>query len=162
MNLFKRVELANAVIESYNEGKTLAVIASEFKISIGQAQYILRKAREVGIFVKPTKKGRKISAQALVRRAEIASRYLAGESGPVIARSLGVDTNTVYISLRTLGVERRKRVYTERNRMIVSRYESGESGVKIATDLGVSTKVIYEKLHKAGVIIRKKQVKSNA
>jgi hypothetical protein len=162
MNLFKRVALANAVVAEHNAGKVRAVIASEYGISENQVQYLLKHAREAGIFVRPVKRGRKSSAQTTMRRAEIANRYRSGESGPSIARSLGVTVETVYTSLRTVGVERRKRANTERNNSIVVRYQSGESGVKIAKDLAVTPKVVYDTLHRAGVVIRKKEVLTNA
>lgn len=162
MNLFKRVALAHAVIQRHNEGVTRVLIASEFGITENQVQYFLKHAHEAGIFVKPTKRGRKTSAQTALRRAEIANRYRAGESGPSIARSLGVTLETVYFSLRTVGVERRKMANTERNNSIVVRYQSGESGVKIAKDLAVTPKIVYDALHRAGVVIRKKQVLTNA
>lgn len=162
MNLFKRVALAHAVIQRHNEGATRVVVASEFGITENQVQYFLKHAHEAGIFVKPTKRGRKTSAQTTMRRAEIANRYRSGESGPSIARSLGVTVETVYTSLRTVGVERRKRANTERNNAIVVRYQSGESGVKIAKDLAVTPKVVYDNLRRAGVVIRKKEVITNA
>ena len=138
------------------------LIASEFGITENQVQYFLKHAHDAGIFVKPTKRGRKASAQTTMRRAEIANRYRSGESGPSIARSLGVTVETVYTSLRTVGVERRKRANTERNNAIVVRYQSGESGVKIAVDLGVTPKVVYDNLRRAGVVIRKRIVVTNA
>ena len=162
MNLFKRVALAHAVIQRHNEGVTRVLIASEFGITENQVQYFLKHAHDAGIFVKPTKRGRKASAQTTMRRAEIANRYRSGESGPSIARSLGVTVETVYTSLRTVGVERRKRANTERNNAIVVRYQSGESGVKIAVDLGVTPKVVYDNLRRAGVVIRKRIVVTNA
>ena len=162
MNLFKRVALANAIVAEHNAGKVRAVIASEYGITENQVQYLLKHAREAGLFVRPTKRGRKSSAQTTMRRAEIANRYRSGESGPSIARSLGVTVETVYTSLRTVGVERRKRANTERNNAIVVRYQSGESGVKIAVDLGVTPKVVYDNLRRAGVVIRKRIVVTNA
>ena len=162
MNLFKRVALANAVVAEHNAGKVRAVVASEYGISENQVQYFLKHAREAGLFVRPVKRGRKSSAQTTMRRAEIANRYRSGESGPSIARSLGVTVETVYTSLRTVGVERRKRANTERNNAIVVRYQSGESGVKIAVDLGVTPKVVYDNLRRAGVVIRKRIVVTNA
>ena len=162
MNLFKRVALANAVVAEHNAGKVRAVVASEYGISENQVQYFLKHAREAGLFVRPVKRGRKSSAQTTMRRAEIANRYRSGESGPSIARSLGVTVETVYTSLRTVGVERRKRANTERNNASVVRYQSGESGVKIAVDLGVTPKVVYDNLRRAGVVIRKRIVVTNA
>jgi hypothetical protein len=67
---------------------------------------------------------------------------------------MGIQVETVYASLRALGIERRKPVTNLRNETIVLRYTVGESGVTIAKQLGVTPKVVYDTLHRAGITVR--------
>jgi transposase len=160
MNIFKRVEVAHKVVALHNEGKPRAEIKQLLGISDNQIVHILKHAREAGIHVERRSAGRPSDPKTVARREEIARRYKGGESGPSIAQALGVTVETVYASLRSLGVERRRPVTSQRNEMIVLRYTVGESGVTIAKHLGVTPKVVYDTLHKAGVTVRPRGTKS--
>lgn len=161
-NLFKRAEVGYEVVRLYNEKKSRADIAKEFGLTLPQVVNILRHARAHGIHMEPARRGRGVNPATMVRRAEIVRLYLSGQSGPAIARELGVTTETVYSHLRRSGTPRRRIVTDERNKSIVMRYQNGESGVRIATDIGVSSKVVYEALRNAGVVIRQYGKKTNA
>lgn len=161
MNIFKRVEVAHKVVALHNEGKPREEIKHSLGVSNNQIIHILKHAREAGIHVERRSAGRpKSDPKTVARREEIARRYESGESGPSIALALGVTVETVYASLRMLGIERRRPATAQRNEMIVLRYTVGESGVTIAKHLGVTPKVVYDTLHKAGVTVRPRGTKS--
>lgn len=154
MNIFKRVEVAHKVVALHNEGKTRAEIATALGVSPNQVIHVLKHAREAGIHVERRSSGRRIDPKVTARREEIARRYRGGESGPTIAKALNIQVETVYSSLRILGVDRRKRNTEVRDQGIVIRYQVGESGITIAKQLGVTPKVVYDTLHRAGVTVR--------
>lgn len=154
MNLFKRAEVGLKVLQAHNDGKTRGEIASAFGITESQVVHILKHAKDHGMHVEARRRGRGKDPRTTARRAEIVNRYEKGESGPTIARALGITVETVYTSLRLAGVERRRPVNESRNQSIIIRYQNGESGVTIARDLSVTPKVVYDTLRKAGVVIR--------
>jgi transposase len=154
MNIFKRVEVAHKIVALHNEGKPRAEIKQALGVSDNQIVYVLKHAREAGIHVERRSSGRPSDPKIVARREEVARRYKAGESGPSIARGMGIQVETVYASLRALGIERRKPVTDLRNETIVLRYTVGESGVTIAKQLGVTPKVVYDTLHRAGITVR--------
>lgn len=154
MNIFKRVELAHKIVALHNAGNRRAEIKAQLGVGENTIIYVLKHAREAGIHVERRSAGRRPDPQVMARREEIARRYRSGQSGPTIAQELGIKAETVYSSLRALGVERRKTNTDERNNTIVVRYQVGESGVTIAKQLGVTPKVVYDTLHRAGVTVR--------
>lgn len=79
-------------------------------------------------------------------------RYMAGESGSSIARSLGVNIQVLRRSLVAHGAEIRPVKYTfEAPGQIIDRYLSGESEKSIASSLGVSRDVVVRFLREEGV-----------
>lgn len=89
------------------------------------------------------------------------SRFLAGESVPAIAKSLGVSMTPILGALAEAGIP------TRGNRLdlddaVVDRYLAGESELSIATSLGVSRPAIRRKLVAEGVSIRDRSAAGRA
>lgn len=160
MNLFDRARIGEVVVRNHNSGVPRDQIASAHGLTEAQVLTILRHAREAGMEVRKAQRGRRPDPKVAVRSAEIQKRYERGETGPSIAKAMSVTVETVYSTLRRLGVERRVRPSnTERNQLIVTRYSNGESGVIIARDLSLTPKVVYDTLKKAGVVVRPRGVR---
>ena len=99
--------------------------------------------------------------------AEIVRRYNNNEHIREIARTVGVDPDTVYRVLYKNGVQLRKtnrkgaprRFAPAEEQRIVQRTLEGESGSQIARTLGCATKTVYSVLHRHGVKMQRVNVK---
>lgn len=91
--------------------------------------------------------------------AEVARRYLSGESTITIARALGVNTATVTRSLQRSGTPTRPPADTARRTDIDSAYIgrlylSGRGIETIAAELGCSTTMVCGRLKELGIKLR--------
>jgi hypothetical protein len=90
------------VIQAYQGGLDAVTVGQMAGISSATVLAIVKRAGH-----KPRPRGSVKGVKRKVDVQVVAQRYLAGESGPVLAGSLGVSEKTIYDALEAAGVARR-------------------------------------------------------
>ena len=90
-----------------------------------------------------------------VERADVAARYIAGETMGSLASAFGCHRESIRRVLEREGVE----LWNWRSKVadvskVVAMYKSGQTAAQIATELGVSSTSVLNHLRGAGVVLR--------
>lgn len=96
-------------------------------------------------------------------RAELITRYVAGEDSPSLSRECGISKCALLRLLREEGVALRKQAVTPQDAKRAARlYESGLSIDEIVDKIGYSYSTIRKSLHESEVAIRPKGIKRSS
>lgn len=88
-------------------------------------------------------------------RADVARRYIAGETIGALAVAFGCHRDAIRRTLKRDGVELRQwRSKVADPTQILAAYESGQTAAQIATEFGVSATAVLNHLRGAGAVLR--------